>query len=283
MLLLRFFVLCLIACLSFSCSKTKVAFEWADNFIVWQADDFFDINGEQKKLVKGEARQALETLRAQQFHKYAKVLENGHQNFATAASADEIHSTLEKVRADILPLMDEALVSFAPHAVNVVDGITPDNWSYFHSHFLKKIAKDRDKGFDSDQYLDRIDKWISISRAQRAELRDWLNANPYPTELSLKNREHLLATFEQISEIKLVDGKVDPESFTISKIKNTVLNWPSTYKSAMLPEFANAREQHRQLWYKKLATLTWGESQRQGFLKKISELAQDLVSLAKKT
>ncbi len=256
------------------CSSTKVAYNLADDYIVWQADDYFDLDSTQKKNIRTESRAGLEHLRKDSFTKFSSFLLETRDLLAkNQSSPKQLEAQLAERAEALHTLVNESLVSLAPHVSTMADDLTLENWKHFRKEFDKKTANLTTKGFNPNKYVEKLKDWIPLTKNQTMDLVRWLKENPLPYDLLIANRRHLLSVFEKESD--LATGQLNKE-----KIRNTISRWSEIYQAQQLPEYKSAMEEHRKSWFRALAEMTYTTEQKRKFVSRLEERAEDLSSLA---
>ncbi len=256
------------------CSSSKLAYQWADDYIVWQADDYFDLNSEQKKQVRTETKAGLDHLRKESFAKFSDFLLETRDRLAQGqADPARLEAQLQDRAQRLQNIFDQSMASLAPFAKTASSDLTLKNWQNFRKEFETKTSELEKKGFDAEKYVDRLKNWMPLNNQQTKSLVQWLKENPFPYAQRLANRRHLLAVFEKQSGLE--QNQLEPE-----RVQKTIEAWPSLYQNQQLPEYTAALAAHRSRWLKQLAQLTYTDSQKKIFIGNLEDRARDLKKMS---
>lgn len=196
----RAFGLIVLCLLTVSCSRMDWAFRWADTYVMWEADSFFDLTAEQKKEFKPQVQQALGDVKRSVLPLTAGLMDEIGGDLAGDVDEAKMRAWFDKGRLT----MRQGLKSFEPVSVAFARRATPAQDEHFASKFRERIEEKREqvatpaKALKAD--LKRMKGWfdffgVTMTPEQKSGLEDFLKRNPTPYEAQFKMRERLLGEF----------------------------------------------------------------------------------------
>jgi hypothetical protein len=226
---LRFLSITLVL-LAASCSRLSVAYKLADEYILRQADNYFDLSEDQYSEFKRRVEDDLKRIRdnrapqASQFLR--KILSHVKQNDVTAATVDGLFQEGQT-------LFDHIVHEFETTAFDLTSQTNSDQIKNFTEEYNEKLNdfKDDVKG-PNDRYkmqrkksLKWTKEWIGwLEVGQEEALEEFIKANPFPFELQVKSRETM--------RDKFIEAKKDPKRLK-EFLKNLNEERDPEYKEAL--------------------------------------------------
>jgi hypothetical protein len=212
--------LALIAVFLSACSTIKIAYNQADTIAAWLADDYFELDGAQRQMLRAHFRRIHAWHRATQLDEYAALLVSARRRLDAGVRADDVIWAIDSIKAKYRALV---LHSYAD-AVEVLSTLTDAQLAAARRQFEKnnrEYAADHGVGATSDEqrrlraqrYLRRIEHWTGpLDPRQEARIAEMSRALPLLTELRLQDRlrrqEQFLALLELRNNARLFAPKL---------------------------------------------------------------------------
>ena len=279
---LRLLVSALLLALLTGCSTIKVAYNQAEFIAAWMADDYFDLNGEQKDAFRAHFQRFHAWHRATQLLQYAALLEAAQKRLDTGVSAADatwlVGSVKTQYRTIVLrgyadaarllsTLSDQQLVAARRQFEEV-------NRKYARE-FGVGAAPDEQRRLLAKRQLERVEHWTGpLSAAQEARIAEMSRALPRVTDLRHQDRMRRQQEF-----LTLLAERKQLNTFA-PKLREWLLDWDRTRTTdydAALARFAEASAK----MYVDAYTLLTAEqrhhiaSRLQRYVAAFRELAQD--------
>jgi len=191
-------LLCL--CGLLGCSRLDIAVNWADTYIVSQADDYFDLNSAQSKELKNEVQQDIRKVRKELFPKWARSLRELEKETHTPLTEEGFHKYFQESLEEGRTLQPY----FAETAAKFITQARPEQLEHFEKAIRKKNVEDEKKVQNGQQardesrkkYLRWTEMWInSLTKDQEQLLNRHLAEHPFPLEKQIQNKNHALEKF----------------------------------------------------------------------------------------
>lgn len=267
--------LCLFStCSLLSCSRTDVAYRFADTAIIYRTDSFFNLSSEQKKELKIRIQSDLNKVRKEKFPAFAQKL----REWAPLTQQNKIsEQEILKIYAEVQSDMKSVSTPFLETSINTVLSLKNEQFE----HLKKKIQDEIEDESDPQdwqqetlkKYRRSLEFWLGgLSALQKEKISNFLKANPYPSKLQNESRLYVLDKF-----LKSRDSQASREKF--------VRDFFADYEAARLPQFQSALNQHKQSFIKFLAEEFWATldlSQRGHFKQNLLARSTELEQLSQK-
>ncbi|MGE3677328.1 MAG: DUF6279 family lipoprotein [Burkholderiales bacterium] len=198
----RGLVAVLAALLLSACSAIQVGYRNADTFLRWQANSYFDFEGEQSAELEGRIASFLAWHRSSALPRYRAILEEAAARTGRGLAREDLQWGYDAVRAQI----DEALRAAAAEAAPLLDRLPAGKIT----HLERRLAEDNRKfarrflaGTSEERRerrlkrnLERLEDWLGgLTDAQVARVRQYANRTPLSAELRDRDRKRRQAEF----------------------------------------------------------------------------------------
>ena len=174
------------------CSVTRVAYDNADLFLRWQANSYFDFEGEQSEELDRRIAALLAWHRAGALPQYARLAGEASARMRRGIQREDLEWAYDSVKAQVR----EALGAAAAESAGLLDSLTPGQISHFEQRLAednRKFVKEQVQGTVEERHklrvrrnVERLEDWfgtldeVQVERVQRysarapfsAELRD---------------------------------------------------------------------------------------------------------------
>lgn len=194
-------VLVLLAVLQ-GCSATRVAYENADVFLRWQANSYFDFQGEQSDELDSRIAAFLAWHRLHALPQYARFAEDAGHRMLRGIKREDLDWGYDAFRAQIREVLGAAAAEMGP----MLDRLRPEQVTHLERRFAeenRKFAREQLQGTVEERLkrrvkrnLDRLDEWFGpLSDAQRARVERYSERAPLGAELRDRDRRRRQAEF----------------------------------------------------------------------------------------
>lgn len=249
-----------------------------ESMTVSKADDYFDLNSEQKDALKKDVEKDLADVRQHVFPQMADSLRKiDQQTSKNEMSADQVG----QIYSDIDQYLKQISTKFEQTAVKTASTLEDDQFRYFE----KKVDKEVEESVEDTEtpekalklsmkrYTKSIEFWFGdLTSAQEEELRKFLKDHPYPWDLQNKNKKFVLAKFMEARKSR-------------DTLKKFVSDYCKDYDAARLPEFKVALDEHQLAFQKFFSQSLWpkmDKEQKSELKEHLLTRAQDLDKLARR-
>lgn len=168
-----------------ACSTIRVGYNYADNLLHYQVDDYLDLTSEQSQLVRSRSASLLDWHRSTQLREYAKVIDNARASLAGSVTADDVLQFNTAVNAGLAVIGERA----APDLAQLALTLTPAQLDRLNRKLGSDTSKARRElvqfaGKETvddrvKKYAERVDDWFgTVSREQLALIRSTLAGRP---------------------------------------------------------------------------------------------------------
>ena len=184
------------------CSVTRIAYNNADVVLRWQANSYFDFQGEQSEELDRRLAAFLAWHRAKALPKYVPLGEEAAARMLRGMRREDLDWSYDAVRAQI----QEALGAAASEAAGLLDRLSPGQISHLEQRLVeenRKFAKEHVQGTMEERHkrrvtrnLERLEEWFgSLSEAQAERVRRYGARAPFSAELRERDRKRRQAEF----------------------------------------------------------------------------------------
>jgi len=212
------------------CSAIKVVYNQADHIVAWKADDYFDLNAEQKEALRVHIDRFHAWHRLTQLPEYATLLESAQKRLHAGVTGSDTTWAVDSIKARYRVLLLHAYADVAQVLSTLSDQqlaaarrqFDKDNRKYA-KEFGVGLAADEQKRLRAKRYLERIEHWTGpLTATQEAKLTEINRALPLVTELRQQDRIRRQREF-----LALLEGRADLQRFA-PRLKDWLLDWDRT-------------------------------------------------------
>jgi hypothetical protein len=257
------------------CSVTRTAYNHADVFLAWQANHYFDLEGEQVEELDRRLDAYHAWHRKYALPQYAKLGQDAAARVQRGLRREDLEWSYDAVLAQVR----EALGHAAEETAGLLDRLGPAQISHLEKRLAednRKFAKERMQGTMEQRHqrrvkrnAERLEEWYgNLSEAQLERVRRYSERAPFSADLQDLDRKRRQAEFVAMLRAR--------EAGT--RLKAWVQNWDG----GRAPEYAAAARATRAEYIDLILDLdrTLSPAQREhaaGRLKRFSELFESLV------
>ncbi len=260
-----------------SCTRLDIAINWADTYIASQVDDYFDLDYRQNKNLKESLKKDIGKIRKEQFTQWAAEL----RLFENDLRENTLNQkNFHKYFAETLRAAQKLQAYFINTAMGFISTTTPVQLDHFELTIRKKSIKDEKQIQNSQKtsnesrkkYLTWTSLWIdSLSKDQEQLLNQHLSEYPFPTQLQINNKKHILEKFHEART-------------TLDRLQNFVRSYYNDKYQFADPEYRQALDTYQAGLEKFLFQLVNSLSEKQKIFlsENLLEKASSLETLAAK-
>ncbi len=176
------FVLCLFLT---GCSALRSTYDYADRLILWQLDDYFDLESEQKDALLIAIRRNLEQHRLQELPKYPKLIRSIQEVGNDGLTAEEIQQTFQEFGQ----LYENIVRQLLPDAALLLSGLSQEQILHFQEVLkeendeiaepLEDSLEEQEKDYE-ERVLENSEEWLGDLSDEQEELlkkksKEWYN------------------------------------------------------------------------------------------------------------
>ena len=184
------------------CSPTRLAYNNADVFLRWQANNYLDLEGEQSDAFDRGLTAFLGWHRAKALPQYAKLGDEAATRLQRGLKREDLEWGYDAVRAQAR----EALGVAAGEAAGILDRLDPAQISHLEKRLAednRKFAKERIQGSMEERNqrrvkrnVERLEEWFGpLTDAQLERVRTYSARAPFSAELQDRDRRRRQAEF----------------------------------------------------------------------------------------
>ncbi|MEO8144428.1 MAG: DUF6279 family lipoprotein [Betaproteobacteria bacterium] len=185
-----------------SCSVTRIAYNNADVVLRWQANYYFDFQGEQSEEFDRRLAAFLAWHRARALPKYVPLGEEAAARLLRGMRREDLEWSYDAVRGQV----QETLVAAATEAAGLLDRLGPEQIGHLEQRLVeenRKFARENVQGTREERHkrrvtrnLDRLEEWFGpLSDAQADRVRLYSTRAPYSAELRDRDRRRRQAEY----------------------------------------------------------------------------------------
>jgi hypothetical protein len=189
------FVLLALALLP-GCSVTRIAYDNADVFLRWQANNYFDFEGEQSEELDRRLAALLAWHRAEALPQYARLGEEAAQRVLRGIKREDLEWSYDSVVAQAR----QALGAAAGESAGLLDRLSPAQLKHLEQRLAednRKFAKEQVQGSMEERHQRRVkrntellEEWFGpLSAAQAERVRSYSERAPFSAELRDRHRK----------------------------------------------------------------------------------------------
>jgi hypothetical protein len=195
------FIFLLLAALQ-GCSVTRLAYNNADVFLRWQANSYFNFQGDQSEELDQRLGAFLAWHRVKALPEYARFGEEAAARMLRGIKREDLEWSYDAVRAQIR----ETLSAAASEAAGLLDRLSPEQITHLERRLAeenRKFAKEQVQGTMEERHrqrvkrnLDRLEEWFGpLGEAQVERVRRYSARAPFSAELRERDRKRRQAEF----------------------------------------------------------------------------------------
>ncbi|MEK6243479.1 MAG: DUF6279 family lipoprotein [Pseudomonadota bacterium] len=269
------FIFVLLAALQ-GCSVTRVAYNNADVYLRWQANSYFDFQGEQSEQLDQRLGAFLAWHRVKALPEYARLGEDAAARMLRGLKREDLEWSYDAVRAQIR----QALGAAASEAAGLLDRLSPEQISHLEHRLVeenRKFAKEHVQGTVEERHqrrvkrnIERLEEWFgSLSDAQLERVRRYSARAPFSAELRERDRKRQQAEFVAMLRAR--------------EARRRIVQWTQDWDSGREPAYAEASRATRAEYIDLLLDLdrTFSAEQREHAASRLKRYASLFQSLAR--
>jgi hypothetical protein len=270
-----FFVLLALTFLS-GCSVTRLAYNNADVFLRWQANHYFDLEGEQSDELDRGLAAFLAWHRAKALPQYARLADEAAARVLQGIRQEDLDWSYDAVRAQV----HEALGAAAGETAGLLDRLTPEQIAHFERRLAqgnREFAKEYMQGTMEEQHkrrvkrnVERLEEWFGpLSEAQVARVQRYSERAPFSAELRDRNRKRRQAEFVAMLRAR--------------EARQRLVKWVQDWEGGREPAYEEAARATRAEYMKLLLDLdrTLAAEQREHLAKRLKRFGGLFESISK--
>ena len=199
---MRWFFIALVLALLQGCSPTRIAYNNADLFLRWQANYYFDFQGEQTDGLDRSLSAFLAWHRAKALPQYARLGEEAAARMQRGVRREDLEWSYDAVQVQIR----EAVVAAATEAAGLLDTLSPEQIGHLEARLAdenRKFEKEWVQGSMEERHkrrvtrnLERLEEWYgTLSEAQAERVGRYSARAPFSAEMRLRDRKRMQAEF----------------------------------------------------------------------------------------
>lgn len=192
-----------------ACSSVQWVYQNSPSLIIWQADDYFDFESQQKTLLENDLNALLVWHRQEELPLVAKLLQDLQKSAITTPSPDQVCSHFDAAQQRLLALNAQALPMLARTALT----LTPTQLAHLKQAFDKQNTKWKKEWIDvsapalAKKRLQRLKEraerfYGRLSPEQIKQLQETLATSPFDPQRQLqetqKRQRDTLLTLERL-------------------------------------------------------------------------------------
>jgi hypothetical protein len=277
-------LLVVLAAVLAACSFTQFAYNQADTFATWTADDYFDLTGTQKTDFQERFGRFYTWHRAEQLPEYAQFMRTARTKVADGLAEDEVLWFVDGIRNRYRAMVRYA----APDAAALLVTLTPaqienlkrhwdkDNRKYVKQHKLDGTLEERQE-VEAKRIVKQFKEWLTPLNSEQ-EQRVVAMARDIPDLGRARYEERVRRQKEFLQVLEHRNG--DPQRF-----QARLTEWLVSWERGRTAEYRKALDT---VWQKRAALFANVErsltaEQRATSLQRMASYADDFVQLARRT
>ncbi len=177
------------------CSVSRLAYNNGDVFLRWQANHYFDLQGDQTEAFDRALADALAWHRAKALPRYARLGEEAAARLQRGLHREDLDWGYDAVHAQVR----EALGVVASESAGLLDRLSPEQIAHFEQRLAeenRKFVKEQVQGSMEERNqrrvkrnLERLEEWFGpLSEAQEARVRRYGARAPFSADLRDRDR-----------------------------------------------------------------------------------------------
>lgn len=177
------------------CSVTRLAYDNADLFLRWQANSYFDFEGEQSEELDRRIAAFLAWNRAKALPQYARLAGETAARVQNGIKREDLEWGYDAVKAQVR----EALAAAAAESAGLLDQLTAEQITHFEKRLAednRKFSREMVQGTVEERHkrrvkrnVERLEEWFgSLDDAQVERVRRYSARAPFSAELRERDR-----------------------------------------------------------------------------------------------
>jgi hypothetical protein len=178
------------------CSVTRLAYENADTLLRWQANSYFDFEGEQSEELDRRLMAFLAWHRAKALPQYARLAEDASARLRRGLKREDLEWGYDSVKAQVR----ETLGAAAAESAALLDRLSPGQITHLEQRLAeenRKFAKELMQGTVEERHVrrvkrnvERLEEWFgALDEAQVERVRRYSARAPFSAELRDRDRK----------------------------------------------------------------------------------------------
>jgi hypothetical protein len=272
----RWLLVCIVLAVLQGCSVTRLAYDNADVYLRWQANHYFDLQGEQSEEFDRNLAAFLAWHRAKALPQYARLGEEAAARLVRGIKREDLEWGSDAVRLQIR----EALGAAAGEAAGLLDRISPEQIDHFEQRLVeenRKFAKEQVQGTVEERHkrrvkrnLERLEEWFGpLNEAQAGRVQRYSARAPLSAALRERDRKRRQAEFVAMLRAR--------------EAKRRLAQWAQDWEAGREPAYAEASRATRAEYFDLLLDLdrTLDAGQREHAVRRLKRFAGLFESLSR--
>ena len=230
------------------CSVTRLAYDNADVFLRWQANSYFDFQGEQSDELDLRIAAFLAWHRSRALPEYARFAEDAGRRMLRGIKREDLEWGYDAFRVQVR----ESLAAAAAEMADLLDRLGPEQLAHFERRLAdenRKFAREQLQGTVDERRkrrlqrsLDRLEDWFGpLDEAQAERVR--LYGERAPLFAELRDRDHKRRQSELVAMLRAREAK------------RRLAQWAAAWEDDREPAYAAAARANRDEYYDLLLEL----------------------------
>ncbi len=256
--------------MSISCSRLDIAAKFAGTYVVYKADDYFDLNSTQKNWLRAEFEKDFLKIKNQIIPNVSVELSRLSRKVQEKKVFNDQDLWIEFEKLN--DFFYESIKLFSKSAIIFAGQLSPEQIKYFQNKFEEGLL-DFKKNYSQKSYSKKLkssfNNWFDdLTDSQEEKIEEFVLNNPLPIEQIISQRKKLNSDFR---EAYLRDDKRD---VFIEKLFND-------YNSLLEKNYKDARKERNNKLIKLVVNVlnTMTEEQRQDLSNALKLKAEQLVKI----
>ena len=250
------------------CSVTRLAYDNADVYLRWQADHYFDLQGEQAEELDRRLVVFLAWHRAMALPQYTRLADEAAARAQRGIKPEDLEWSYDAVQAQIR----EALGAAAAEAAGLLDRLDPGQIDHLEQRLAevnRDFAKEQIHGTMEERHkrrvkrnVERLEEWFGpLSETQIERVQRYSARAPFSAELRDRDRKRRQAEFVAMLRAR--------------EAKPRLAKWAQEWEGGRAPAYAEAARATRTEYVGLLLDLdrTLAAEQRAHLVKRLKRYA----------
>ena len=183
-----------------SCSRTDIAFRFADTFVAYELKDQFEFKGEQKDQAEKISQKIVQTVKVHFLPLLVEGLETARQEFL------DLKDTEPKTYQDWLTqkfnylrqIIEKQYLLLSPHMVELAKLANEKNWQAYQNNFEEKNKEILDEGKRPSRTKKNIESFFGdLTQEQEVLIENYLKKFSPDAQMRVDNRRHTINEFSR--------------------------------------------------------------------------------------
>lgn len=273
----RTLILVCLALLLQACSVNRLAYNNADVFLRWQANSYFDFEGEESDALDQRIASLLAWHRAKALPQYARLAEEAASRLLRGVKREDLDWGYDSFRVQV----QEAVGAAAGEAAGLLDRLRPEQLAHLERRFAeenRKFEREQLRGTVEERRkrrlkrnLDRLEEWFgTLTDAQAERVRHYSDVAPLSSDLRDRDRKRRQAEFVAILRAREAAQKLKP--------------WALAWETSRAPVYAAAQRQVRERYVELLLEIdrSLSPEQREKAVARMRDYAETFAALSRR-